>query len=343
MGVKKSYIALSLILSQALCADAADIKTDLIADFYSNGTKGSLNVTKPKQAQSVQATSPVTTDEVATYGTDWYGSTSYLDVKTDDLTFSFNDGSRQATNLVFSDGLTIRNNIATNDANSKSQAKITITSDGAKLKTLSIGQTANPSNRVTLGSDVNLMIKNFNDVKIVSNLYVGANSVFDVSDSSINNFTNDGGIVLEGKDSILKVKNTLTNNGTIMMREGSKIESVQNLSINTTSGQTPPKQGSIIVQGSSEINSGANDLTITSQDIKIQNTVSKTDGKVNVNSPTLTLSSTKANGTLTLGDTGKVVNISGEIGNKDPSNITTSDIPSGSEIGNVSELISELP
>lgn len=335
MGVKKSYIALSLILSQALCADAADIKTDLIADFYSNGTKGSLNVTKPKQAQSVQATSSVITDEVATYGTDWYGSTNYLDVKTDDLTFSFNDGSRQATNLVFSDGLTIRNNIATNDANSKSQAKITITSDGAKLKTLSIGQTANPSNRVTLGSDVNLMIKNFNDVKIVSNLYVGANSVFDVSDSSINNFTNDGGIVLEGKASTLKVKDTLTNNGTIMMREGSKIESVQNLSI----GSNPPatKQGSIIVQGSSEINSGANDLTITNQNITIQNTVSKTDGKVNVSKPTLTLSSTKANGTLTLGNSSNgVVNISGEIGNKDPSNITTSDIPSGSEIGNIS-------
>lgn len=334
MGVKKSYIALSLILSQALCADAADIKTDLIADFYSNGTKGNLNVTKPKQAQSVQATSSVITDEVATYGTDWYGSTSYLDVKTDDLTFSFNDGSRQATNLVFSDGLTIRNNIATNDANSKSQAKITITSDGAKLKTLSIGQTANPSNRVTLGSDVNLMIKNFNDVKIVSNLYVGANSVFDVSDSSINNFTNDGGIVLEGKDSTLKVKDTLTNNGTIMMREGSKIESVQNLSI----GSNPPatKQGSIIVQGSSEINSGANNLTITNQNITIQNTVSKTNNEISVSKPTLTFSSTKANGTLTLGDTGKVVNISGEIGNKDPSNITTSDIPSGSEIGNVS-------
>lgn len=335
MGVKKSYIALSLILSQALCADAADIKTDLIADFYSNGTKGSLNVTKPKQAQSVQATSSVITDEVATYGTDWYGSTSYLDVKTDDLTFSFNDGSRQATNLVFSDGLTIRNNIATNDANSKSQAKITITSDGAKLKTLSIGQTANPSNRVTLGSDVNLMIKNFNDVKIVSNLYVGANSVFDVSDSSINNFTNDGGIVLEGKDSTLKVKDTLTNNGTIMMREGSKIKSVQDLKVDTS---TATKQGSIIVQGSSEINSGANDLTITNQNITIQNTVSKTDGKVNVSKPTLTLSSTKtSSGTLTLGGSSNgVVNISGEIGNKDPSNITTSDIPSGSEIGNVS-------
>lgn len=332
--MKKSYIALSLILSQALCADVAAIKTDLIADFYSNGTKGSLNVTKPKQAQSVQATS-VTTDEVATYGTDWYGSTSYLDVKTDDLTFSFNDGSRQATNLVFSDGLTIRNNIATNDANSKSQAKITITSDGAKLKTLSIGQTANPSNRVTLGSDVNLMIKNFNDVKIVSNLYVGANSVFDVSDSSINNFTNDGGIVLEGKDSTLKVKDTLTNNGTIMMREGSKIESVQNLSI----GSNPPatKQGSIIVQGNAEISAGNQNLTITNQNITIQNTVSKTDGKVNVSKPTLTLSSTKTNGTLTLGNSSNgVVNISGEIGNKDPSNITTSDIPSGSEIGNVS-------
>lgn len=336
MGVKKSYIALSLILSQALCADVVDIKTDLIADFYSNGTKGSLNVTKPKQAQSVQATLSVTTDEVATYGTDWYGSTSYLDVKTDDLTFSFNDGSRQATNLVFSDGLTIRNNIATNNANIKSQAKITITSDGAKLKTLSIGQTANPSNRVTLGSDVNLMIKNFNDVKIVSNLYVGANSVFDVSDSSINNFTNDGGIVLEGKDSTLKVKDTLTNNGTIMMREGSKIESVQNLSI----GSNPPatKQGSIIVQGNAEISAGNQNLTITNQNITIQNTVSKTDGKVNVSKPTLTLSSTKiSSGTLTLGDSSNgVVNISGEIGNKDPSNITTSDIPSGSEIGNVS-------
>lgn len=333
--MKKSYIALSLILSQALCADVADIKTDLIADFYSNGTKGSLNVTKPKQAQSVQATSLVTTDEVATYGTDWYGSTSYLDVKTDDLTFSFNDGSRQATNLVFSDGLTIRNNIATNDANSKPQAKITITSDGAKLKTLSIGQTANPSNRVTLGSDVNLMIKNFNDVKIVSNLYVGANSVFDVSDSSIDNFTNDGGIVLEGKDSTLKVKDTLTNNGTIMMREGSKIESVQNLSI----GSNPPatKQGSIIVQGSSEINSGANDLTITNQDITIQNIVSKKDNKVSVTDSTLTLKSSNANGTLTLGDStgNKVVNIIGKIGNTDPSKIPDSEIPSGSEIGNL--------
>lgn len=330
--MKKSYIALSLILSQALCADAADIKTDLIADFYSNGTKGSLNVTKPKQAQSVQATSSVTTDEVATYGTDWYGSTSYLDVKTDDLTFSFNDGSRQATNLVFSDGLTIRNNIATNDANSKSQAKITITSDGAKLKTLSIGQTANPSNRVTLGSDVNLMIKNFNDVKIVSNLYVGANSVFDVSDSSINNFTNDGGIVLEGKDSTLKVKDTLTNNGTIMMREGSKIESVQNLSI----GSNPPatKQGSIIVQGSSEINSGANNLTITNQNITIQNLVSKNDGKIKVTNPTLTLSNS-GSGTLTLGEANKVVNITGEATPKASDNIPTTDIPSGSEIGKV--------
>lgn len=330
--MKKSYIALSLILSQALCADAADIKTDLIADFYSNGTKGSLNVTKPKQAQSVQATSSVTTDEVATYGTDWYGSTSYLDVKTDDLTFSFNDGSRQATNLVFSDGLTIRNNIATNDANIKSQAKITITSDGARLKTLSIGQTANPSNRVTLGSDVNLMIKNFNDVKIVSNLYVGANSVFDVSDSSINNFTNDGGIVLEGKASTLKVKDTLTNNGTIMMREGSKIESVQNLSI----GSNPPatKQGSIIVQGSSEINSGANDLTITNQNITIQNLVSKNDGKIKVTNPTLTLSNS-GSGTLTLGEANKVVNITGEATPKASDNIPTTDIPSGSEIGKV--------
>lgn len=330
--MKKSYIALSLILSQALCADAADIKTDLIADFYSNGTKGNLNVTKPKQAQSVQATSSATTDEVATYGTDWYGSTSYLDVKTDDLTFSFNDGSRQATNLVFSDGLTIRNNIATNDANIKSQAKITITSDGARLKTLSIGQTANPSNRVTLGSDVNLMIKNFNDVKIVSNLYVGANSVFDVSDSSINNFTNDGGIVLEGKDSTLKVKDTLTNNGTIMMREGSKIESVQNLSI----GSNPPatKQGSIIVQGSSEINSGANNLTITNQNITIQNLVSKNDGKIKVTNPTLTLSNS-GSGTLTLGEANKVVNITGEATPKASDNIPTTDIPSGSEIGKV--------
>lgn len=334
MGVKKSYIALSLILSQALCAGA----TDVIADFSDkNGGTSQDEKLKPSKVTKPngQQQSPSTTD--ATLGTDWSGSESYLNIMTDGLTFEFSD-TNSGTNLVIKNGFTFTNKIPNTDRNTAQKASVTITksNSGNPITSLAFGSadSTSISDKITLGSNINLTITQFSDVKNITNLSIGTGSTLDTS--TISNFTNDGGIILEGKDSTLKVKDTLTNNGTIMMREGSKIESVQNLSINTTSGQTPPKQGSIIVQGSSEINSGANNLTITSQDIKIQNTVSKTDGKVNVNSPTLTLSSTKANGTLTLGDTGKVVNISGEIGNKDPSNITTSDIPSGSEIGNVS-------
>lgn len=332
MGVKKSYIALSLILSQALCAGA----TDVIADFSDkNGGTSSGGKLKPSKVTKPngQQQSPSTTD--ATLGTDWSGSESYLNIMTDGLTFEFSD-TNSGTNLVIKNGFTFTNKIPNTDRNTAQKASVTIIKSNSSntLTSFTFGSATSTSisDKITLGSNINLTITQFSDVKNITNLSIGTGSTLDTS--TISNFTNDGGIILEGKDSTLKVKDTLTNNGTIMMREGSKIESVQNLSI----GSNPPatKQGSIIVQGNSEINSGANNLTITSQDIKIQNTVSKTDGKVNVNSPTLTLSSTKANGTLTLGDTGKVVNISGEIGNKDPSNITTSDIPSGSEIGNVS-------
>ena len=326
--MRKSYIALSLILSQALCAGA----TDVIADFSdknggtsSGGKLKPSSVTKPNGQQQSSSTD-------ATLGTDWSGSESYLNIMTDGLTFTFSD-TNGGTNLVIKNGFTFTNKIPNAD-NTTAQATITLKNGSSNTFTFGSATSTSISDKITLGSNINLKITDFTSVKNITNLSIGTGSTLDTS--TISNFTNDGGIILEGKDSTLKVKDTLTNNGTIMMREGSKIESVQNLSI----GSNPPatKQGSIIVQGSSEINSGANDLTITNQNITIQNTVSKTDGKVNVSKPTLTLSSTKtSSGTLTLGDSSNgVVNISGEIGNKDPSNITTSDIPSGSEIGNVS-------
>lgn len=327
MGVKKSYIALSLILSQALCAGA----TDVIADFSdknggtsSGGKLKPSSVTKPNGQQQSLSTD-------ATLGTDWSGSESYLNIMTDGLTFTFSD-TNGGTNLVIKNGFTFTNKIPNAD-NTTAQATITLKNGSSNTFTFGSATSTSISDKITLGSNINLAITQFSDVKNITNLSIGTGSTLDTS--TISNFTNDGGIILEGKDSKIKVQNTLTNNGTIMMREESKIESVQNLSI----GSNPPatKQGSIIVQGSSEINSGANNLKITNQNITIQNTVSKTDGKVNVSKPTLTLSGSSS-GTLTLGtDSSKgVVNISGEIGNKDPSNITTSDIPSGSEIGNIS-------
>ena len=327
MGVKKSYIALSLILSQALCAGA----TDVIADFSdknggtsSGGKLKPSSVTKPNGQQQSSSTD-------ATLGTDWSGSESYLNIMTDGLTFTFSD-TNGGTNLVIKNGFTFTNKIPNAD-NTTAQATITLKNGSSNTFTFGSATSTSISDKITLGSNINLAITQFSDVKNITNLSIGTGSTLDTS--TISNFTNDGGIILEGKDSKIKVQNTLTNNGTIMMKGGSKIESVQNLSI----GSNPPatKQGSIIVQGNAEISAGNQNLTITNQNITIQNTVSKTDGKVNVNSPTLTLSSTKtSSGTLTLGDTNKVVNISGEIGNKDPSNITTSDIPSGSEIGNIS-------
>ena len=324
MGVKKSYIALSLILSQALCA------TEQVADFGDFNT--AINDPNKEFLKPQLVTKPnsetIPPDRIdAIYNTDWYESASYVDIKTDGLDFLF----APTGDLVLQDGFTFTNKIT---GETQSKANFSITKSNVKTPADSkIIFGKNTGGKITLGSNINLEIKNFNTVNIRGNLYIASNSTLD--SSSIANFTNDGGIVLEGKDSTLKVKDTLTNNGTIMMRKGSKIESVQNLSI----GSNPPatKQGSIIVQGNAEISAGNQNLTITNQNITIQNTVSKTDGKVNVNSPTLTLSSSSS-GTLTLGTNSSngVVNISGEIGNKDPSNITTSDIPSGSEIGNVS-------
>lgn len=334
MGVKKSYIALSLILSQALCAGATDVIADFSGKENSGSSSGSSSFTNTLKPSTVSIGYAMDNAEV---GTDWTGSTSSLNIKTDGLTFNFKD-SNSANNLIIQNNFSFSNQATQSDPTQPTQASFTIKGHSPNPNTLTFGSTTSSSisDKITLGSNLNFMIAGFSSVNIKSNLSIGTGSTLDVSDTNISNFTNNGGIVLEGKDSTLKVKDTLTNNGTIMMREGSKIESVKNLSI----GSNPPatKQGSIIVQGSSEINSGANDLTITNQNITIQNTVSKTDGKVNVSKPTLTLSSTKASGTLTLGtdSSNGVVNISGEIGNKDPSNITTSDIPSGSEIGNVS-------
>ncbi|RDU68824.1 hypothetical protein CQA62_05405 [Helicobacter cholecystus] len=319
--MRKSYIALSLVLSQALCAD-----TDLIADFGNNST--SLNVTKPKNSQVQRDQSQQDLDQKAVYGVDWSGGTSYLNLKTNDLTFSFKDDSRTAQNLVLSDGLTIRNNVASS-GESKTQAKITIAKDGSSLKTLLIGQNSAPNNKITIGSDINLLLESFSDVKVISNLYLGIGSVFDVS--NIDTFSNNGGIVLEGSDSTLKVKDTLTNNGVIMMKEGSKITSISNLSI--TANSQDQKNGSILIQGSAEINSGVKNLTITNQDITLQNLVSKQDGKITTTPSILALKSTNNSGTLTLGDSNKEVSITGEIGNQDPSNISNSEIPQGSEIG----------
>lgn len=321
MGVKKSYIALSLILSQALCADPQ------VADF---GDFNFVNNPKEEVLKPAIVTKPnpktAPPDGVdAVYSTDWYGNTNYVDIKTNGLNFTFNPSG----DLLIQDSFTFTNKMV-------EKATISITKGKGKTQPNSVlifGKTK--GSKITLGSNLDLKIIDFSKVNIVSNFYIGTSSTLDISGSDI---VNDGGIVLEGKDSTLKVKDTLTNNGTIMMREGSKIESVQDLKVDTSPAT---KQGSIIVQGNAEISAGNQNLTITNQNITIQNTVSKTDGKVNVNSPTLTLSSTnsstKTNGTLTLGNSSNgVVNISGEIGNKDPSNITTSDIPSGSEIGNVS-------
>lgn len=319
--MKKSYIALSLILSQALCADPQ------VADF---GDFNFVNNPKEEVLKPAIVTKPnpktAPPDGVdAVYSTDWYGNTNYVDIKTNGLNFTFNPSG----DLLIQDSFTFTNKMV-------EKATISITKGKGKTQPNSVlifGKTK--GSKITLGSNLDLKIIDFSKVNIVSNFYIGTSSTLDISGSDI---VNDGGIVLEGKDSTLKVKDTLTNNGTIMMREGSKIESVQDLKVDTSPAT---KQGSIIVQGNAEISAGNQNLTITNQNITIQNTVSKTDGKVNVNSPTLTLSSTnsstKTNGTLTLGNSSNgVVNISGEIGNKDPSNITTSDIPSGSEIGNIS-------
>lgn len=315
--MKRSYILLSLIVSQALCA------TDVTADF--SGTNGGTSADGKLKPSSV--TKPSSGGD-ATLNTDWSGSDSYLNVMTDGLTFEFTDSTNN--NLIIKNGFDFTNKIPQNDASNPTPANITITKKNGNLTTLTIGSSSSTSSYdyVTLGSNINLKITEFTSVNIKNILSIASGSTFDTS--SIDNFTNDGGIILEGSSSTLKVKSTLTNNGTILMKEGSKIESIQDLKVDTSA----TKQGSIIVQGNAEISSGNANLTITNQDITIQNIVSKNDDKVNVAKSTLTLKS-NASGTLTLGDTDKVVNIIGKIGNTDPSKILDSEIPSGSEIGNL--------
>lgn len=331
--MRKSYIALSLILSQALCAGA----TDVIADFSgTNGGTSTEGKLKPTKVTKPNGGSSSTTE--ATVNTDWSGSSNYLNVMTDGLTFEFSNTNGE-TNLVINNGFNFSNRLTQNDPSKPTVASMTITKSNGKSNgkltdfTFGSATSTSMSDKISLGSDINLKIAKFTKVNIKSNLSIGVNSILDVSDSSITDFTNDGGIILEGNQSTLKVKDTLKNNGVIMMKEGSKIESVQNLSV----GTTPPnsKNGSIIVQGNAEVNSGDQDLKIESQNITLQSLVSKKDGKVQVSPSSLTLKSTKANGKLTLGDANKTVNITGEIGNKDPSNIPNSSIPANSEVGKV--------
>lgn len=346
--MRKSYIVLSLILSQALCAD--DSTSNLTANFGSttNGSNGNpSSVTKPNGSE---VDNPNTN---ASSGVDWSGNTNYLNVSTDSLTFSFTDTTK--TNLIINNGFTFTNRIPQNNG-STTQATIIITkannSGGAgtnfvgdtgiatldessnTLNTLIFGSSTSTSysDKISLGSNINLKVMGFGSVEVKSNLSIASNSTFDIS--SVTNITNNGGIVLEGKDSTLKVNSTLTNNGTILMRDGSKIESVQNLSIGTNPPAT--SQGSIIVQGSAEISSGDKDLKITNQNITIQNLASKnkTDSsKTDFSQATLTLSTTKStSGSLTLGESGKAVNIIGELSKTDK-NITN--LEGTSEVGNL--------
>ncbi|RDU70652.1 hypothetical protein [Helicobacter brantae] len=320
--MRKSYIVLSLILSQALCADdSVTINKNLIANFYTSTTTGNLKVTKPNSENTIP--------QQVTYGTEWTGGTNYLNVNGSDLTFNFSDSNRQAENLILSNGLTIKNNIASS-GNGQTQAKVVFSTEDPKIQNLIIGQTPSSGNKVSLGSNINLKIENFSSVNVASNLYVASNSTFDVS--TIENVTNDGGIVLEGKDSKLVVKETLTNNGTIMMKEGSSIESSASNDLKVIAGSG--KQGSVIVLGGgATIQTANNTLTLKSQNITLRNLVSKdSGGNINVATSTLTFKNTNNTGTLTLGDSNAPVSIVGDVGNPSPSTITP---PQGSEIGKV--------
>lgn len=329
--MRKSYIALSLILSQALCVGAT--ATDVIADFSDkNGGTSADGKLKPSSVTKPNGQPSGTTD--ATAGTDWSGGDYYLNVMTDGLTFNFSD-TNSGTNLVIKNGFNFTNRIPKTDGSTATQkANITITKNGGNPINFTFGlaDSTSISDKITLGSDINLNITGFTSVAVKSNLSIGANSTLDTS--TIASFTNDGGIVLEGKDSILKIKDTLTNNGTIMMKGGSSIKSGESNDLKVLSSAANDR-GSIIVQGEAEITTNNSTLTIESQDITLQSLVSKKDSKVEVVSSSLTLKSTNTNGTLALGDTDKTVNITGEIGNKDPSNIPNSEIPVNSEVGKI--------
>lgn len=336
--MKRSYILLSLIVSQALCADTT---TDLVANFGGKGSGDNGYPTDIKISGTTDATS----------GTDWTGSDTSLSLITDNLTFTFSQNNT-LNNLIINNSSTTFN--FTNSSTSTTPINATIKAESSSLKTLTIGNATYSSNVTNLGKNIALTIEGFDNTNVVSKLTIadsstlevkstnftnsgtitlsgesatlksgntafnntgtitlsGANSTLDAS--SATSFKNDGGISLSSSTSTLKVNGTLTNNGVILMRNGSKIESVSTLAIDTSG--TPPKQGSIIAQGETTIASSGN-LTIKNQDIKIQNLVSKdtTDSSKGVFSQaTLTLSGTS---TLTLGtdSSNGVVNIIGEL------------------------------
>lgn len=338
--MKRSYILLSLIVSQALCATNT---TDLVANF---GGKGGDNG-NPSKVNIDSGT------DDATSGKDWTGGTTSLNLITDKLTFIFNQNNT-LNNLIINDSSTTFN--FTNSSTSANPINATIKAESSSLKTLTIGNATYSSNVTNLGKNISLTIDgSFATTNVVSKLTIadsstlevkstnftnsgtitlsgenaklksganfnntgtitlsGANSIIDASNAS--SFKNDGGISLSSSTSTLKVSGTLTNNGVILMRNGSSIVSDDKNPLSVVSSDNGT-QGSIIVQGGATINSGSSNLTITNQDIKIQNLVSKdtTDSSKGVFSQaTLTLSGTDK---LTLGaDSGNgVVNIIGEL------------------------------
>lgn len=327
--MKRSCVLLSLIVSQALCADAA---TDLVANFGGKGGDGTNGY--PSEVSKDGGTND------AISGTDWKGGTTSLNLITDKLTFTFKPTNSE-NNLVINNSSTSFNfTNSSSDTTTSITATIKSATNGSDtLKTLTIGNSSYSSNVTNLEKNIHLIIDSFTDTNVVSKLTIADGSTLEIKSTNFNNsgtitlsgssstldasnvtsFTNDGGISLSGNTSTLKVNNTLTNNGVILMRDSSKIESVQNLSIGT--GVNPPKQGSILAQGSASINSGNSTLTITNQDIKLQNLVSKdsTDSSKSVFSQaTLTLSGSS---TLTLGTDASngVVNIIGELNKTDAS------------------------
>lgn len=339
--MKRSYILLSLIVSQALCATDP---VDLVANFGGEGGSGDNGY--PSEVK-------INGSGDAKYSTDWTGSDTSLSLITDNLTFTFKQNST-LKNLIINNSSTTFN--FTNSSTSTTPINATIKAESSSLDTLTIGNATYSSNVTNLGKNISLTIDgSFATTNVVSKLTIadnsmltinsgtftnsgtitlsgenaklksgtnfnntgtitlsGANSTIDAS--SATSFKNDGGISLSSSTSTLKVGGTLTNNGVILMRNGSSIVSDDKKPLNVVSSDNGT-QGSIIVQGGAMINSGGSNLTITNQDIKIQNLVSKdtTDSSKGVFSQaTLTLSGTT---TLTLGvDSGNgVVNIIGEL------------------------------
>lgn len=337
--MKRSYVLLSLIVSQALCATDP---VDLVANFGGEGGSGDNGY--PSEVK-------INGSGDAKYSTDWTGSDTSLSLITDNLTFTFKQNST-LKNLIINNSSTAFN--FTNSSTSTTPINATIKAESSSLNTLTIGNATYSSNVTNLGKNIALTIEgSFTTTNVVSKLTIADSSTLEVQSTNFTNsgtitlsgenaklksgtnfnntgtitlsgagstldassatsFKNDGGISLSSSTSTLKVSGTLTNNGVILMRNGSKIESVSTLAIDTSG--TPPKQGSIIAQGETTIASSGN-LTITNQDIKIQNLVSKdtTDSSKGVFSQaTLTLSGTT---TLTLGtdSSNGVVNIIGEL------------------------------